>query len=323
MNTPIETNGYTHNGMEYDDKIINSIGAERAKEIKERVDAELVRRRFYGSEYSVDATASQYTKGVNPNWAFNEDAPESGDRIQEIQGRKIISPLLMICDLGDLMETNEGNVIPDDFQYERIIQFLSKLESEPVDGVETSCRSACTGLCVGTCGNLCDGCTDQCTNMCTSNCGSCTGSCGGCSGTCAESCSKTCTGECGGQCIATCFTQCKNGCHYNCEAACGGGCNSGCSGNCKGSANASTSYTESSCVDCFALCDSGCKTECTGTCGGNCKNATTSGNDSTETATGTITDVAYLVVNDTTSNAFSPNTTNQKQTIYTNIKSHN
>ena len=54
MDTPIETSGYTHNGMEYDEKVINSIGAERAKEIKERVDAELLRRRFYGSEYSVD-----------------------------------------------------------------------------------------------------------------------------------------------------------------------------------------------------------------------------------------------------------------------------
>ena len=109
MDTPIETSGYTHNGMEYDEKVINSIGAERAKEIKERVDAELLRRRFYGSEYSVDSAASQYTSTVNPNWAFNEtNAPESGDRIQEMQGRKIISSLLMICDLGCLMVINEG-----------------------------------------------------------------------------------------------------------------------------------------------------------------------------------------------------------------------
>ena len=317
MDTPIETSGYTHNGMEYDEKVINSIGAERAKEIKERVDAELLRRRFYGSEYSVDSAASQYTSTVNPNWAFNEtNAPESGDRIQEMQGRKIISPLLMICDLGDLMETNEGNVIPDDFQYERIIQFLSKLESEKVDGIESSCRSACTGLCVGTCGNTCDGCTDRCTNMCKSVCGACTSSCDGCSGTCSEGCSKTCTGDCGGQCISTCYLQCKDGCHFTCEAACGGACNTGCTGTCKGSANASTSYSSTSCVDCYALCDSGCKTECTGTCGGNCKDSSTVNGNATTTSNitktnGIIVDDTYFVTNDSTSKSTTVNMTNK------------
>ena len=320
MGTPIETEGYSHDGIEYDEKLVNSIGAERAKEIKGRVDAELLRRRYYGSEFSIDSTSSQYTDQVNPSWQYNDNnAPKSGDRIQELQGRKIISSLLMICDVGDMMETNEGNVIPDDFQYEPISKFLTKLESEEVDGLDTSCRSACTGLCVGTCGNSCDGCIDQCTNMCKSSCGSCSTGCEGCSGSCSGHCSQRCTGECGGQCDSTCYTACKDGCFEKCYAACGGSCDTGCSGNCKGGPNSSTAHSNSSCVDCYTLCTSGCNTECTGTCGGNCKDSsTTSGNNESGTTpksnSGVFIDNTYTMRNDITSNSSTTNRINKTST---------
>lgn len=309
MGTPIDTNGYTHDGIDYDEKLVNSIGAERANEIKSRIDAELLRRRYYGSEYSVDSTASQYTDSVKSAWTYNEsNSPKSGDRIQELQGRKIISSLLMICDIGDMMETNVGNVIPDDFQYEPISKFLTKLESEEVDGLDTSCRSACTGLCVGTCGSSCDGCTDQCTNMCKSSCGTCSTGCEGCSGSCSGYCEHRCTGECGGQCDTTCYTACTDGCYEKCYAACGGTCDSGCSGNCKAGPNKSTDSASGLCVDCYAVCTSGCKNQCSGTCGGNCKDSSTvSGEDTTDTTkktnNGVFINSTYTVRNDITSNS--------------------
>lgn len=315
MGTPIDTSGYTHDGLAYDDKLVNSIGAERAKEIKSRVDAELLRRRYYGSEYSIDTTSSQYTNEVNPSWMYTEnDSPESGDRIQEIQGRKIISPLLMVCDLGDMMATNEGNVIPDSFQYETIINFLTKLENEEVSGMETSCRSACTGLCVGTCGNSCDGCTDKCTNFCKSSCGSCSTGCEGCSSSCDNHCSHRCSGECGGQCDDTCYTGCSDGCHIECYAVCGGSCTTGCSGNCKDGPNKSTSTV--SCENCFSSCTTGCNTQCTGTCGHNCKISATSNANGETTSThktnnGVFIDNTYTVRNDITSDSSTTNSINK------------
>lgn len=318
MDTPIETSGLNVDDLRYEGKLVNSIGDERAKKLKARIDAELLRRRYYGSEYSIDNIDENYyhaTDTVKPSWTFNEEnSPKSGKSIQELQGRKIISPLLMICDVGDLMFTTTGENIPDDFQYERISNFLTTLENEKIDEAETSCRSACTGLCIGTCGSNCDGCTDQCTNMCKSSCGACSNGCSGCDTTCENHCEKHCQDSCGGQCNETCYNGCEGKCWHACVAACGGTCVEGCTGTCTAGPNKSSD--PASCGGCYATCTEGCKTECTSTCGGNCINSSTTGIEIKEFTndkiiSGTYVDNSYGKQSNISAGSTSSNRTNK------------
>ena len=178
-------------------------------------------------------------KGVDDDSVLNGYTPPIPDniRIKEIQGAKIIHPLLAICDKGDFTFDVANELIPGSFDKDDITPFLEKLEEEAEGKAfyegESSCRSACTGICVGTCGNTCDGCTESCSNVCT-GCGACTGECSlMCGGSCADNCKYECKDSCGGSCKNHCYGTCDTGCHVSCYAACGGTCVTGCSHTCK------------------------------------------------------------------------------------------
>ena len=291
--------GLNHDGLTYNGKTVNSVGAERAIKLKQRIDAELMRRDGYGSDYSKDDSLKAYIRDsvypennhVSEEWSYNDgDRPSMYDRIQEISGRKLIQPLLAIADVGDLMFTNVGEAIPDDFQYKKITEFLDKIEAEPMHPAPgqdptVTCRGACTGLCVGTCIHNCDGCSDQCTNVC-QGCGACTSGCTGCGGNCVGHCKDECSGTCGAGCQDICFSACGSGCWFECEAECGVSCDDACAGTCNyqagGLASQSLKTIEKNAqkgkyaeyggcnIACAAECANGCTKVCTG-CKSNCK----------------------------------------------------
>lgn len=196
----------------------NNVTAEQVNIIKSRLRNEMQRRRSYGSleEYG----KSKYDFSL---------IPVVDNNITTDQGKKVINPLLEVCDIGDLIKVVMDDLIPYTFDNEDLTNFINQLVLEPMNGESSSCRSACSGLCVGTCGNECSGCSNKCTNsctgcgMCTSSCNSSCSSCGGCAGTC-TGCSTNCTG---------CNNSCKGNCN-GCSIGCGGGCKGGCHTTCNG-----------------------------------------------------------------------------------------
>ena len=252
--------------VDHKGKTVNNMNSDDAARIRDRI-TEIMHARAYNWSYgpvtmyndmveyaqTVGEKLEGYTeeenprgKGIhqNPNLSKDDDdsvlegytPPVPDDiRIKEIQGAKIIHPLLAICDKGDFTFVVANELIPGSFDKDEIEPFLTQLENESQDPYESnsSCRSACTGLCVGTCGNNCDGCTESCYNIC-SGCGTCTGECSHmCGGSCYENCKYECQDSCGGTCKGHCYGSCDTGCHVSCYAACGGTCVSGCSHTCK------------------------------------------------------------------------------------------
>lgn len=235
-------------------KTVNNVNAEDAVRIKGRINDIMNARSqsySYGNlnmynegEYAetVGAKLLAYTPEEIPRDKEEVlvdgglEAPVPDDiRIKEVQGAKIINPLLAICDKGDFTFVVANELIPGSFDKEDIEPFLDQLEEENQDvyNNESSCRSACTGLCVGTCGNNCDGCAESCINVCT-GCGACTSECSHlCGASCTDSCKYQCSDSCGGTCRDHCYGSCDTGCHVSCYAACGGTCVSGCSHTCK------------------------------------------------------------------------------------------
>ena len=248
--------------VDHEGKTVNNMSSEDAVQIKDRITDIMSKRVYYGpvtmykdmAEYAETVgdkldgyTENEIPDGINQNPNLRKDidddsvlngyAPPVPDniRIKEIQGAKIIHPLLAICDKGDFTFVVANELIPGSFDKDDITPFLEQLEEENEDvyNNESSCRSACTGLCVGTCGNNCDGCSETCSNICT-GCGACTGECSNvCGGSCTNTCKYECSDSCGGSCRDGCYSSCETGCHVSCYAACGGTCVSGCSHTCK------------------------------------------------------------------------------------------
>ena len=165
------------------------ITAEQFKAIKNRVNAEMSRRSYYGN-----------LSGFNTQ--FNT-TPYAGTTILAEQGKKVVEGLLNIRDLGNLnlVDLKSNGIIPSSLDYNTINNALSTYESESVTGNKSSCRGACSGLCVGTCGSTCTGCQGACGFTCE----------GTCSVVCGSSCGS-CSSNCTGGCYSGCSTGCKNGC---------------------------------------------------------------------------------------------------------------
>ena len=162
------------------------ITAEKLIELKNKVKTEIDRRSYYGSD-----TISKFSSQTF------ETTPKQGEPILAEQGKKIIEPLLNICDKGDLNldKLEKGEKIPSSFN-EDLISYVDTLSKESTTASTSSCRGACTGLCVGTCGSSCGGCSSSCGSSCEGSCSkTCGSSCGGCS---SSSPSRGSTLRCGG-----------------------------------------------------------------------------------------------------------------------------
>jgi hypothetical protein len=300
-------------------EVVNNLSADEAKEIKEKITAEMARRNvgFVAGYEGYTGSYDPVSQTPNPRGDANFDlefssqdyiplgepgsdepvdyrrdlvVPNGDDRLVDTnpdnaiisykQGRKIIHPLLNVCDKGDLIFVVPGDILPSTFDKDELNDFLLQLESESTDGngnidlhscEDSSCRSACTGLCVGTCGDTCAGCTEMCVNMCT-GCGACTA---GCTHHCGMSCTGSCVGECttscGGGCTGGCTGECT-GCKQTCYAACGGSCTTGCTTSCKGGAGSGVSSSS---------CRGSCSAECRGGSSGTNGRSYTTDNGST------------------------------------------
>ena len=209
--------------MEY----LNAELVEALTNIKSRIKAEMARRNGYGS--LTDLSAPELDYNVSP----------IGTILSEHM-QKIKDPLLHIKDFAK--SNSFSQVVEPISGLQNMESFLTIIESEPMYGEQTSCRSACSGLCMGTCIDTCDGCSTGCQNGCTS---------------CTSGCGAGCTHNCGGACNIGCGTGCNNICGGACNIGCGTGCTGGCNG----------------CGGCTGSCKGGCTTSCNNSCGSNCSNS--------------------------------------------------
>lgn len=155
-----------------------ALTAQEFIELKERVDAEMKRRKYYGS----------LEEFGNLDWI--PEQPSVGRLIHKEQGAGVIDNALRIEDIEGLALVREGDIRP---QYDDLKSKLAQWESEKNEDetitpeTTSSCRGACTGLCTQTCFETCLGCT------------SCSGGCGDrCTGTCFAACVSACETACSG-----------------------------------------------------------------------------------------------------------------------------
>ena len=286
---------------------LRNVSPDQLIDLRNRLRKEMLRRSGKNEvgEVIYDKDLSNFNGTLNTTASDLEFVTDPiPDSVIEVDhGRQVIDALLNISDLGDLYHTIYGSKIPDDFDYDKIVAFIAKLEKEPYNGSYSGCRSSCTGLCVGMCGNTCDstcnttcvGCTNTCSDGCGSGCTGCTDTCGascgekcsnGCTGTesgCNNSCTSGCTG-CGGQCSGCtgcqgCTNACVNGCRGTCNTTsngsscsdCTGSCNAACGMSCEGeSTTPGSNIPGSSCIACGKTCGTGCATSCANSCKDSC-----------------------------------------------------
>ncbi len=286
---------------------LRNVAPNQLIELRNRLRNEMLRRsgKDHDGNLTYEDRLTNFNGSLDTNASDMEfvNEPSTDSLIEVDHGRQVIDTLLNIRDLGDLYHTIYGAKIPDDFDYDKIIAFIDKLEKEPYDGSYSSCRSSCTGLCVGMCGNTCDsmcnttctGCTNTCADGCGKACTGCTDTCGascgekcsnGCTGTessCNGSCTNGCTG-CGGQCSGCtgcqgCTNACVNGCRGTCNTTstgyactdCTGSCNAACGSSCEGESTTPGNITPGiSCLSCGKTCGTGCATSCANSCRDSC-----------------------------------------------------
>ena len=113
---------------------------------KTRADTEWRRRKYVGS--MVNYAGLSYTPQV----------PASGTLIYATQANLVLNPLLYVKPYGNLSIAAIGNLIPSNFDYTAINNWLAALEAEPYTGA-SSCQTSCSGLCRGQCSGTCSGCS--------------------------------------------------------------------------------------------------------------------------------------------------------------------
>jgi hypothetical protein len=117
--------------------------ASELKQIKERLNKELLRRNGYGSVAHL----------AGPEYQFDVD-PEGSGEILEEHGKKTLDLMLQVADFESIKFVEKGDPIPEQFNADKMNAFLYMLESEKRTGEpneKSSCYGACTGLCVGSC----------------------------------------------------------------------------------------------------------------------------------------------------------------------------
>ena len=155
-----------------------ALTAQEFKDLRERVNNEMKRRKYYGS------------LAGSGDRAWTPEEPIVGHNVYATQGQNVIDLALQIEDVEGLALVREGDLRPqyDDLEV-KLTQWESEVNNDGTITPETtsSCRGACTGLCTQTCFETCLGCT------------SCTGGCGeGCTGTCYSACTSACETTCSG-----------------------------------------------------------------------------------------------------------------------------
>lgn len=178
----------------------SKITAEDFNNLKAKVKAEMLRRKYTGS---VAAYGTDYS-----------DVPTQKGKIKAVHIQEIVNPLNQITTTNYTNTAAKSKILAMQ-QLETLVTTLAAKNVNP-GNTDTGCNASCTGLCRTACSETCDGCT-----------GSCTGTCQGCSGTCyeqcADNCSTTCKGSCSGGCGGTCKGKCKGTCTTNCAPTCANG----------------------------------------------------------------------------------------------------
>ena len=189
------------------------ISASEFNNLKARVKAECLRRKYTGSVESYGDSSYDYTEPA-----------AAGKIIRYEHYSKIADPLTAI---DGKSRTPRSRINRADIT--EMTTAISSLESKSMYAstlANTGCAAQCTGLCYGTC-------TGGCSGTCSGGCGgNCTGDCfGSCWALCAESCQNTCSGTCTGGCSNSCGLNCQSYCTIycgdTCVTECGGGCNGG------------------------------------------------------------------------------------------------
>ena len=142
-----------------------NITVDRFKELKARIDAELLRRKYV---YAVSNVKVPYTT-----------EPAVGKKVEIEHYQKINDPINLINSSYGEASKKPGSPIED---LDVLDANLAILESTGVNHSTGNCSGNCTGLCAGACSTNCSG---SCGNNCSGGCGgSCSGGCKGCLGNC-------------------------------------------------------------------------------------------------------------------------------------------
>lgn len=156
--------------------------------LKARLKAALVKRRYYGDLSSLASSANDFST-----------TPQLNGLVLSEHGQKTINLLLNVTNLGNLKKIENDNYILRDIK--AIETWLNNYENTVTTSSDSGCRGNCAGICVSHCSTACAGsCMTACVSGCQSTCtGSCVGSCSsGCYGTCSGSCWSDCAADCTG-----------------------------------------------------------------------------------------------------------------------------
>lgn len=168
---------------------ITNLSVERIKNIKARLKAVLLKRKYYGDVTSLANTANDFST-----------IPALNGLVLSEHGAKTINLILNITDVGALKKIENDNYILRDIS--AIETWLTKYENQTSTSSSSGCRGNCTGLCVSHCSTECAG---------------------SCMTACSTGCMSTCTGSCVGSCVGNCFGSCSSTCWSDCASSCTGG----------------------------------------------------------------------------------------------------
>lgn len=167
-------------------------------EIKNRLNAEMNRRKYHGSLVSYAGDEYQFEALTPIQTNINKDVYN-----------KLVEPLNAVNSTFNTIAVSELRHIERN-DYLDIQAKLTLYESNTIETTNNDCGANCSGLCITQCSTSCTGCTGGCTGTCSGSCqntcsGTCRGGCSGCGGSCGSSCSGSCSGcrGCGG-CDGTC-----------------------------------------------------------------------------------------------------------------------
>lgn len=188
----------------------SKITAEDFNNLKAKVKAEMLRRKYTGS---VAAYGTDYS-----------DVPTQKGKIKAIHIQEIVNPLNQVNDTNYTNTATKSKIMA----MQSLEVFVTTLASKNINTsntAETGCRSSCTGLCATGCEETCRSCSNNCADGCSGSCGSsCNKGCAdGCTGSCGTSCNKACANNCSGGCGGTCKGKCKGTCTTNCAPTCANG----------------------------------------------------------------------------------------------------
>lgn len=207
------------------------VSATRFTQLKAKVKAEMLRRKYSGSVANYGSSDFDYTV-----------VPKLDGIVQTEHLDKLAVPMQAV-NFEDIARTTDLIKDSDLTTMESKITAWSARSLTDKSG--SDCMSGCTGTCYTGCAT---GCTDSCSGCggsCSNNCSGCDG-CSGCGSGCANTCSGSCSGGCSGDCGSGCTGYCTGGCGGVCSTGCGT-CGSGCTGTCTG-------YCQWGCSSCGGDC---------------------------------------------------------------------